>query len=62
MRMGAPAGLHIGYIDRILDVINVKNADSAQPIMAHCLLHAFSSAIQPSAKPFAGDKHKISIH
>ena len=57
-----PAGLHVGHVLRVGDIRDVEDADAAQTVVAHSLLHALVTAVEPSAESLAGHEQQVVVH
>ncbi len=62
VRVRAAARLHVADVLRIGDVRDVEDAQPAQALLAHGVLHTFAAAIEASGESLAGDEQQVLVH
>ena len=62
VRVRTAAGLHTRDVLRVSQVRGVEDADAAEPLAAHGVLHALHAAIQAAAGSFTRHEDEVPIH
>jgi len=61
VRVRSAAGLNVADVLRIVDVADVEDANSTQPILADRVLYATGAAVDPGGEIFARDEQEILV-